>query len=88
MAMAVCLGAWAIADARRRQKPIPRSQKLWYVVFAGLVVPGYVILTRGWRGLGWVVFHAATWMTIAAIALQITGFIYFGHAWWRVQGVE
>jgi len=75
-ALAVSLCAWALADARQRQKPIPRSQQIWFYVFAPLVVPGYVILTRGWRGLGWVLFHALGWFVIANLA-QITALMYF-----------
>jgi len=74
---------WAIADARRRHKPIPRSQQFWFLVLAGVVVPGYVIVTRGWRGLGWVAFHFAAWIVIAVIAMHITGAMYHGDAWWE-----
>jgi hypothetical protein len=79
--LALCLGIWATADARLRQKPIPRSQQLWFFVLAGVVVPGYVIVTRGWKGLGWVVLHIVGWIVVSTLAMHMTGFAYFGGAW-------
>lgn len=75
-AIAVFLCSWALADARRRRQPIPRSQQIWFFAFALLVVPGYVILTRGWKGLGWVSLHALGWLTIANLATYATRFLW------------
>jgi len=72
---------WAIADARQNQKPFPRSQELWVFSFAILVVPGYVILTRGWKGLGWVALHSVAWTAIVNLAMYATFFAYYGFAW-------
>ncbi len=84
--MALFLSLWAVADARQRQRPIPRSQQFWFFVLAGLVVPGYVIMTRGWRGAGWVVLHAVAWYGIATLTMHVTGYLYFGDAWWAAMG--
>ena len=86
VALALCLGLWAVADARQRGKPIPRSQQLWFLVLAGLVVPGYVIVTRGWKGAGWVVLHAVAWYALATLTMHITGYLYFGDEWWAAMG--
>ena len=85
LGLAVCLGTWAIADARQRGQPIPRSQRLWFFAFATLVVPGYVVVTRGWKGLGWVLVHAAAWMTVFAAAMVFTGILLFLLRIWRVN---
>lgn len=86
--LALCLGAWAIADARRRQKPIPRSRQFWFFILAWAVVPGYVIVTRGWKGLGWTVLHFVGWYAIAVLAMGLTGLIYFGDEWWAAMAGE
>jgi hypothetical protein len=82
-ATVLTLCVWALDDARRRQKPIPRSQKIWFFVFAVIVVPGYVIGTRGWRGIGWVVFHGVGWLVFSTLAMNVTGSLYYGDAWWE-----
>lgn len=69
--LALCLGVWATVDASRRQQPIPRSRQFWYLALAWIVVPGYVIGSRGWKGVGWVALHAATWILIADNVLNI-----------------
>src|SRR4051794_29487850 len=50
--LAICLGWWAVVDARRRRKRISVSSLAWFFLLAGIVVPGYVIWTRKWRGVG------------------------------------
>ena len=65
VAMSVCLALWAVADARQFYKPIPRFQQQWFVLLALVLVPGYVIVTRRWRGVGWVLVHALGWMLIS-----------------------
>ncbi len=86
LSSALCLGMWAVADARQRQKPIPFFQQQWFFIFAGLVVPAYVIVTRGWKGIGWVALSAVSWFAAATLAMHVAGFIYFGSAWWAALG--
>jgi hypothetical protein len=83
LAVVLCLGMWATGDARRRGRPIPRSVKIWFYVLALIVVPGYVIVTRGWKGLGWVVLHVVGWVVVTTLAMHVAGFSYFGDAWWE-----
>jgi hypothetical protein len=61
----VNLGLWEIEDARRQRRPIPLSAQPWMVLFAGIAVPVYVIYTRGWRGLEWVVLHGVCYFAVA-----------------------
>ena len=83
--LAICLGWWAMVDARQRKRPIPRLSKPWFFLFAGLIVPGYIISSRGWRGLGWVVLHAVCWYALATAAMYAAGTIVFGAEWWRAM---
>jgi hypothetical protein len=77
-----------LADARCRRKPIPGSAKPWYFILAGIVVPAYVIWSRGWRGLGWLVVHAFLWVVMATIAMHMGGMWVYGEdEWWRAVGI-
>ena len=69
---AICLYSWVAGDARRRREPIYWSLRLWYFAFAVLLVPGYVIATRGWKGAGWVVFHALGWVILGTLSMIVT----------------
>ena len=68
IADAVCLGCWTLADAKRRGHHIPSNTRLWFFLLAGIVVPGYVIWSRGWRGLGWVALNCIGWFAVATLA--------------------
>lgn len=78
---ALSLGMWAVSDARRRRHPIPISQQAWFFLLAGFVVPIYVVWSRGWRGVGWVVLHAILWYLLSTIALHAGGILIYGEAW-------
>ncbi len=84
IALALTLGLWATQDASRRGKPIPRSQQMWFLLFAIVVVPCYVILTRGWKGLGWVTLHVLGWLVTSFVAMSVMGTIRYGAEWWYV----
>lgn len=83
VACLICLGAWAIADARRRRHPIPILSRPWFFLMAWLLVPGYVVWNRGWRGAGWVALHAALGYVVVFAVTHIGGFIVFGQEWLR-----
>ena len=83
IAVALTLGLWATQDAKLRGKPIPRSQQMWFLLFAILVVPCYVILTRGWKGLGWVTLHVLGWLVTSFVAMNGMGTIRYGAEWWN-----
>jgi hypothetical protein len=86
VAFAICLGWWAIVDARRRGGPIPVLARPWFFLLAGVVVPGYVIWSRRWRGVGWVVLHAALWFVLATVAMHAGGMFVYGYEWLRPSG--
>jgi hypothetical protein len=73
----VILSCWAFADARRRGRPIPAMSRTWFFLFAWCMVPGYVIQTRGWRGVGWLALHGVVWVALGiatAVALELMTF--------------
>jgi hypothetical protein len=78
LTLAVCLGSWAIVDAKYRRRSIPTMARWFFVLFAGIVVPGYVIWSRGWRGVGWVAIHLFCWIVLATIVATALGFVKFG----------
>ena len=82
----VVLGTWAIFDAKRRGKPIVMSAQAWFLILAYIVVPGYVIVSRGWKGLLWVVVHAAGFIFVATLAYNFSGFARYGVEWFSFGG--
>jgi hypothetical protein len=79
--MALCLSVWALADSKKRGRPILSSLRCWYFLLAVIVVPCYVIQTRGWRGLGLVAANAIAWIVLANVARGIGGLFIFGAGW-------
>lgn len=86
-AFAIVLGSWAIVDARRRRHPIPLLARQWFLLGAGVFVPGYVIWTRRWYGVGWLALHTILWFTITVGVMHIGGLLVFGEQWLHVLGL-
>lgn len=78
---AICLGWWAVVDAGLRGHRIPLTARWWFVLFALVVVPCYVIWSRGWRGMFWLGIHGFGWLFLAAIVTNLGGLILFGGEW-------
>jgi len=78
LAFIIALGWWTIVDARRRQRPIPLLARPWFFLAGGFLVPLYVIWSRRWRGLGWMILHAALWFAVATLVMNVGGWIVFG----------
>ena len=83
IAFNICTAFWALVDARRRGRPIPMFAQWIFLLFAGIVVPGYVIWTRGWRGLGWLALHALLSYTVVAVTMFAVGVGMYGEEWLR-----
>lgn len=82
VALAICLGLWAIVDANHRRRPIPMSARWWFFLLSMLVVPGYVIWSRGWRGIALVALHVMGWYGLAFVVMCVGGTLMFGGDWW------
>ncbi len=80
------LVSWTLTDARRRGHPIPLLAGAPMFFVAGLAVPGYLIWSRGWRGLGLVVLHGLALMVLATVVTQVGGYLWFGPAWVQMIG--
>lgn len=87
IAFAILLGWWAVADSRERRHPIPMLSRPWFFLAAGFLVPGYVLWSRRWAGLGWLVLHSIVWCLIATIVMHAGGLLVFGRAWTRALGL-
>lgn len=81
VALAIALGTWAILDAERRGRPIVMSAQAWFLLLAYFVVPGYVIVSRGWKGLLWVVVHTIGFVVVSSLAYNIAGLTRYGSEW-------
>ena len=79
LVMALALGMWALADARHRRHSIPLLARPWFVLLAGLVVPAYVLWTRGWRGAVWVVVNSVCWYGVATVSSYLSWFLIYGR---------
>jgi len=80
-ALALALGWWGLVDARPRRHPVPLSSRAWFVLFAPLVVPVYVIWSRGWRGALWLVLHTLLGYGVAVATLYALWLARYGP-WW------
>lgn len=78
---------WAAVDARRRGRPIPLLSQPWFFIGAGILVPGYVIWSRRWHGVGWLVLNTILWCAVATVVMHVGGVIVFGREWLRALGM-
>ncbi|HUY90075.1 MAG TPA: hypothetical protein VMV10_15165 [Pirellulales bacterium] len=79
--MALWLSLWALADSKQRGRPILWSLRCWFFLLAVIVVPCYVIWTRGWRGLGLVAANTIAWTILSVVTTVIGGRLVFGADW-------
>lgn len=86
IAQATCLG-WAVVDAQLHGRPIPLTARWWFFLFALLVVPCYVIWSRGWRGMLWLGIHSLGWLAVSAIVMNFGGVMFFGAEWLKAAAM-
>lgn len=70
---------WVIADARHRGHPIPLLAKPFFLLLSGFMLPGYIIWTRGWRGLGWMVLVLIIWYAMGFAVSYAGWHIMYGE---------
>jgi hypothetical protein len=83
LVLSVALGWWAVVDAKRRGHVIPMFAQPWFVLLAPVLVPVYVIWTRRWPGVGWLVLHVVLSYSLATISMHLGGLLVFGGEWLR-----
>ncbi len=74
---AVALSVWALVDARRRGHRIPLLSKSWFVLGYFVTVPGYVIWSRRWWGLLWLLVHAVIGFVVTFFTMLVFWLLLF-----------
>jgi len=82
IAFIIAFGWWAVVDASARGHPIPILARPWFFLFAWLLVPGYVIWSRGWWGVLWIVLSCFGWYALANATWLMLN-IALGDQTWR-----
>ena len=67
---------WVIVDARARGRAIPVLSQQWFFLVAGLLVPVYVMRTRGWRGVGAVALHGVLGYLLATLCMNAVALLF------------
>ena len=67
---------WVVVDARARGRGVPLLSQQWFFLAAGLLVPVYVIWSRGWRGVGYVALHGVLGYLLATVCMNAVAFLY------------
>jgi hypothetical protein len=78
LAEALCLGLWAEEDANRRGYPIPMLSRSWFILLPLILVPAYLVWSRGWRGLAWILINCVAWFVLTGVACVAVWLMMFG----------
>jgi hypothetical protein len=81
IAFMLALGWWAVVDARVRGHPIPLLARPWFFLFAWFLVPAYVVWSRGWRAVGWIVLNCIGWYAVATATWLALNIIMGDQLW-------
>jgi len=77
---ALLVTGWCVVDARKLGKPmLPVVQMIMFFTWP-IAVPIYLIWTRGFRGLGYTLLHAAGLYAVMAAAVVLTLYAFYGSA--------
>jgi hypothetical protein len=69
-----------VTDAAGRGKPIPVFARWLIFLFSGLAAAGYLIVSRGWRGLGLAVALVVSWCILSYATACVVALIVFVSA--------
>jgi hypothetical protein len=78
LALSWALARWAFADAAARGRPLPELSRHWFFLLALVLVPAYVVRSRGGRGLLLVVLHAVLGSVVWRAAADVVRLAVFG----------
>lgn len=79
VAIALSLGWWASLDARIRGRSLPLILQHAIVLIWPVVVPCYVLCTRRWRGLGYLLLFFVLALIIHQLTVSLT-YWYHGYS--------
>lgn len=71
---------WLLFDAKRRGIFIPHIVQPGIISLWWILVPGYLIHTRGWRGLGFSLAHFFGAILVLCAGFYLSVVIYWGPA--------
>ena len=71
-AMAGSATGWMVSDSRERGNPILHILQTLIMVFWPIVVPIYLVTTRGIRGLGFAIVHAIGLLFVLSFGIVAT----------------
>lgn len=72
---------WVIVDARTRGRAVPLHSRQLFFLIAALLIPAYVVWSRGWRGLGYLMLHGVLGYLLTAIVMNVVGRLVHGAQW-------
>jgi peptidoglycan/LPS O-acetylase OafA/YrhL len=75
--LACTAAGWCVVDARRRDNPLPWAVQLLAFLFWTIAVPIYLVVSRGWRGLGWAALNALALFATFAAAYFVTSELFW-----------
>ncbi len=78
--LACSAAGWCVVDARRRDKKFPWAVQFLTLLFWIVAVPIYLIVSRGWSGLGWTFLNAIGFLATFVVANLVTYYVAFGPA--------
>lgn len=73
---------WVVVDARLRGCAVPLLLQQWFFLAAGLLVPVYVIWSRGWRGVGYLALHGLLGYLLATVCMNAVALLYHAVVSW------
>ena len=76
LALYAVASCWVIVDDRARGRAIPLLSQQWFFLAAGLLVPFYVIWSRGWRGVGYVALHGVLGCLLATVCMNAVALLF------------
>lgn len=76
----VALGWWAVVDARRRGHPIPFLSRPWFFILGSVVVPCYIVWSRRWMGVLWLILIPILWIVVATAVVVVGRILLLGGA--------
>ena len=80
LGMCTVMCTWAVSDSVARGHPIPLFARYWFFILAGIVVPGYIIWSRGWLGVGKLFVHSIAWYGTCLVAMFAMRSVLYGWA--------